>query len=104
MVRFLTDNETVLPGRTSVFHVCFDWSTMPTTRGDDGEEEPWQKTRKDGTLGIYDVPVARDGADVVQKKTSYQFPFAVTEYEFLYTYAKTGGGWEVQRPEITKVR
>jgi len=103
-VRFLTDNETILPGRTSTFHVCFDWTTMPTTRDAQGSDEAWQKTRTDVTVGIYDVPVARDAAGAVQKKTNYQFAFQVSEYKFFYTYAKKGLGWDLQKPEITKVR
>ena len=72
---FLSEDVTILPGRKAKFYTCFEY--VPGA-GSNREVNEWFKSRKEITIGFFDVPVQRDAAGTVQKKTSYQFPFKVS--------------------------
>ena len=74
---FLTDDVTILPGRKAKFYTCFEY--VPGAADDQEINEKFFKSRKEITIGFYDVPVQRDAAGNVQKKTSYQFTFKVAK-------------------------
>jgi hypothetical protein len=76
-LRFLTEDVTILPGRKAKFYTCFEY--VPGAADDQEINEKFFKTRKEITVGFYDVPVQRDAAGNVKKKTSYQFAFKVVK-------------------------
>ncbi|MFC1889152.1 hypothetical protein ACFL4G_05290 [Thermodesulfobacteriota bacterium] len=83
----LTEDKTILPGRRATFYTCFEY--VPGA-SDEQEVNEWFKDKNEITLGFYDVPVARDAAGVVQKKTSYQFTFKVAEWREQWEIVKKG--------------
>jgi hypothetical protein len=76
-LRFLTEDVTILPGRKAKFYTCFEY--VPGASDDQEINEKFFKTRKEVSIGFYDVPVQRDAAGNVKKKTSYQFAFKVVK-------------------------
>lgn len=91
-IPLLTEDKTILPGRRATFYTCFEY--VPGA-SDDQEVNEWFKDKNEITLGFYDVPVNRDAAGVVQKKTSYQFMFKVAEWR---------EEWEIVKKEGKNVR
>lgn len=79
----LTEDMTVLPGRRRSFYTCFEY--VPGAINEQ-EINEWFTNKSTVTLGFYDVPVSRDEAGNVQKKTSYQFTFNVAEWLERYEY------------------
>ncbi len=100
-MQFLTDDTTVLPGRSSSFYVCFKYA--PWGSGRDGTVR-WMQPREELVLGLYDVPVLRDEAGDVLKKSTFEYPIKVSEWNLHWTYQLQGERWVPVGPKKTKVR
>jgi len=103
-IPILTGRVAVLPGRTQRFFACFEYGGAHTRDA----VTAWFRNKSRLTVGLYDIPVKRDQAGVVLKKTSYQFAFAVTEwvdhYEYVLGSGASAGQWILTLKDSRKIR